>query len=56
MTRVVVKFKDGSHINLPADAIDIRDGWVMAWNGEALVVITVAEGVETCYLSEKKEG
>ena len=55
MTRVIIRFKDGQHLNLPADCIDIRDQWVIAWNGEAIVVMAKVEGVDVCYLSEKKE-
>ena len=54
MTRVILKFKDGEHINLQADCIDIRDGWIMAWRGEALVVVANADEVNVCYMSEKK--
>ena len=55
MTRVIIKFKNGEHINLPADWMDFRDGWVMAWNGENLVVVADATEVNVCYISEKKE-
>ena len=34
MTRVVIRFKDGEHMNIPADCIDIRDGWIFAWKGD----------------------
>ena len=47
MTRVIIKIK--------ADCIDLRDGWIMVWNGEALVAIAKAEDVSACYISEKKE-
>lgn len=56
MTRVIIRFKDGEHINLPADSIDNRDGWLVAWNGENIVVIADMSEVNVCYLSEKKEG
>ena len=55
MTRCIIRFKDGEFLNRDADCIDLRDGWVMAWNGEALVVIAKAEDVNVCYISEKKE-
>ena len=54
MTRVIIKFKDGEHLNIPADCIDLRDGMVMAWNGEYLVAIVKAEEVNSCHISEKK--
>jgi hypothetical protein len=56
MTRVIIKFKDGEHLNIPADYIDIRDGMVMAWNGEYIVALAKAEEVNSCYISEKKGG
>ena len=56
MSRAIIKLKDGTHINIPSDAIDLRDGFVMAWNGDYLVAIVKADEVTVCYLSEKKEG
>ena len=50
----ILKFKDGEHINLQADCIDIRDGWIMAWRGDTLVVVADANEVNVCYMSEKK--
>ena len=55
MSRVIIKFKNGEHINLPADCTDFRDGWIMAWNGDSLVVVADATEVNVCYISEKKE-
>lgn len=54
MTRVIIKFKDGAFINIIADCIDIRDGWIMAWNGELVVAIAKAEEVVSCHISEQK--
>ena len=56
MSRCIIKFANGEYINLPADCIDIRDGWVMAWKGDYIVAIVKAEEVLACYISEKKEG
>ena len=56
MSRVIIRFKDGEHINLQADCIDFRDGWIMAWSGDYLVVMANANEVNVCYISEKKEG
>ena len=55
MSRVIIRFNDGEHLNIPADCIDIRDGWILAWSGENIVVIAKAEGIISCHLSEKKE-
>jgi hypothetical protein len=56
MTRVIIRFKDGEHLNIPADCIDIREGWVIAWRGEDIVAIANAELIISCHISEKKEG
>ena len=54
--RAIIKCKDGTYINIPSDRIDLRDGFVMAWNGDYLVAVVRADDVSVCYLSEKKEG
>lgn len=56
MTRVIIRFKDGEHLNIPADYIDIRDGWIMVWRGEDIVAIAKADEIISCHISEKKEG
>ena len=56
MSRAIIKLKDDTYINIPSDCIDLRDGWVMAWQGDYLVAIVKADDVSVCYLSEKKEG
>lgn len=37
MTRCLFKFKNGEYVNIQADCIDLRDGWVMAWKGDFIV-------------------
>lgn len=53
-TVVVVKFKNGEYLNLPADCIDLRDGWFFAWCGDYIVAIVRADEVIECHLGEKK--
>lgn len=55
MSRVIIKLKDNSYINISADSIDIRNGLVYAWNGEYIVAVATLDAIEFCYLSEKKE-
>lgn len=56
MTRVVIKFKDGSHLNLPGDYIEIYDDiWISAWNGEIRVLLVRIDEVSCAYLSKKNE-
>lgn len=54
MTRVIIKFKDDTFINIKADCIDIRDGWIMAWSGELVVAMAKADEVISCHISEQK--
>ena len=56
MSRAIIKLKDGTHINIPSDCIDLRDDFILAWDGECLVAIVRVDDVSVCYLSEKKEG
>ena len=56
MSRLVVRFSDGTHVNLPADYIDIREEWIIAWKGDFITFAAKASLVDVCYLSEKKEG
>ena len=53
MSRVIIKFKNGDHINIGADCIDIRDAFIMAWRGEDLVVIANADEIISCHISEQ---
>lgn len=55
MTRAIIKFKDGSHLNLPADYIAVQDEWAMAWNGEQMVMMSRLEDVACFYLSKKND-
>lgn len=55
MTRAIVKFKDGSHLNLPADYITVQDDWAMAWNGDAMVMMSRLEDIACFYLSKKND-
>ena len=52
MKRAVFKISGGEYINVKADQIDVREGWVCAWNGENIVAIAKAELVEICKLTE----
>ena len=55
MTRVIIKFNNGEFLNIRGDCFDVRDGIIMAWEGEYLVAYVKAELVDACYMSEKKE-
>ena len=55
MTRAIIKLKCGDHINIIGNYIDLRDTWVMVWNGNDLVAIVLATEVISCHLSQAKE-
>lgn len=55
MTRAVFKFKDGTHLNLPADYIGVQEEWAVAFNGEQMVIMARIEDVAVFYLSKMNE-
>lgn len=57
MTRAIIKFTDGSHINIEADYIHLRDDdkLLTVWRGNDLVALTKLESVSSCHLSESTE-
>ena len=55
MQRVVIKFKDGSHINLPAMELEQQDGIIRTKRGNYLIAVASLDDIVVAYLSEKKE-
>lgn len=55
MKRIFVRFKNGETINLMGDCIDLRDGKVLAWNGDGLIMIADETEVAECHLTQKQE-
>lgn len=55
MKRVIVKFKDGTHINIQGDYLAREDIYITAWNGENLVAMVEKDLIQAVYLSEKGE-
>lgn len=55
MKRVIIKCNTGEHLNIQADCIDLRDGWIMVWRGDEVVAFVKSDVVDVCYLSEKNE-
>ena len=55
MARAVIRFKDNTYLNIPADGLNFVDGWLMAWDGDALVAVVSAEELVEAHISEKKE-
>lgn len=54
MTRLVIKLKDGTFINVSANSLDFNKGYIMARNGETVVAIVKAQEIISCYISEQK--
>ena len=55
MKRVVIKFKDGTHINTEADFLARDEEFITAWNGDSIAAIVRVELVLTAHLSERAE-
>lgn len=54
MKRVVFKFKDGDGMNIPGDYIEIRDDFIIVYNGEYIVAIVRHDIVNLVCISERK--
>ena len=54
MSRVVIKFKDGTYINVLADTLELKKGMVMAWSDDRLVAVVKTKDVISCHMSEQK--
>lgn len=54
MTRAIIQFTDGSHINIEADYIHLRedDKLLTLWRGNDLVALAKIDSVSSCHLSE----
>ncbi len=55
MTRVVVKFKNGEHINVVADTIEVKNSDIIVNNNGKIVVVTKIKEIISCYLCEQRE-
>lgn len=53
MSRVIIKLKDGTVINIPAHCLEMRDGWLIAWRDELAVAIAKGDEVVVSYISEQ---
>lgn len=53
MKRVVIQFKDGTHINTEADYLQRDEEFITAWNGDSIAAIARLELIQTAHLSEK---
>lgn len=53
MKRVVIKMKDGTHINTEADFLQRDDDFITAWNGDSISAIVQTDLISMAYMSEK---
>lgn len=53
MKRVIIKFKDGTHINIEGDYLQRDEEFVIAWNGNDIAAIVRIELIQMAYLSER---
>ena len=53
MKRVIIKFKDGAHINIEADFLQRDEEFITAWNGNDIAAIVRTELIQMAYLSER---
>ena len=55
MQRVIVKFKNGEHLNIKANYIGVSNDFIELWNDDQMLGIIREETIDACYLSEKKD-
>ena len=55
MKRVIIKLKDGAHINIEADYLQRDEEFITAWNGNDIAAIVRTELISMAYLSERVE-
>lgn len=58
MKRVVFKFKDGiepDHMNIPGDCFDLRNDFVLVWQGEDVVAMVRTDIINYVCISEKSK-
>ena len=53
MKKVVIKCKDGLHINIEGDYFRFDEDFLLAWNGENLVAIVRVELIQMAYIVDK---
>lgn len=54
MSKLIIKLKDGSYININADCLDYRKGYIMAWDGDIIVAIVKAKETISCHISKQR--
>lgn len=56
MKRFIAQLDDGSHINVPADHMEVKDNAIYVRNGQELVAWLDIGCVATAHMSEKVQG
>ena len=52
MKRVVIKFKNGEHINVEADYIEMNGKDIIIWLDDDIKAITNTKEIVSCHMSE----
>lgn len=55
MKRAVIRFKDGSYINIPAEGLEIHKNTIMVWKDAYIVAIVKTNEIISCHISEQAE-
>ena len=53
MNRFVVLLNDGSHMNVPADRMELKENFLFAWMGAELIAMVDISAVICAHMSEK---
>ena len=55
MKRAVIRFKDETVINIPAEGMEIGKTTIIVWKGNYIVAIVKTNEIISCHISERAE-
>ena len=53
MNRFVVLLNDGSHMNVPADRMELKENFLFAWRGTELIAMVDISAVICAHVRER---
>lgn len=53
--RAVIRFKDETIINIPAEGLEMGKTTITVWNGAYIVAIVKTNEIISCHISEQAE-
>ena len=56
MNRFVVLLNDGSHMNVPADRMELKENFLFAWRGAELIAMVDISAVICAHMSQSEKG